>query len=504
MTSVRALLVIVVMLSRGMPAVSDTTTDSDSPRADGPYRVAPGQPQLFVDDALVARKSGVVRRTHACAKLPEPVLAPEKPWEAHRIYVYGTVMREPESGRFRMWYISCGIALKGDVRDPALKHRPMDLVLYATSEDGVHWHRPELGLYEFGGSRANNIVYDYHSPSILYVPDAGAPDQRFRMLGVGEVNGTRGYCVAHSADGLHWIDYPRNPALSGGDTCTLTRDPGSGEYLAFHKRYLMHRGQRRRLVYLATSPDMQTWSKPVLALAPDETDDAQTEREGGLFSQFYNLSAFPYGGQFLGMVTHFRYTGPPPEKGPQQSGHDGPIDVQLVHSRDGRAWRRAEDRSPVIPNGPHAYDAGCILGVANAPVVVGNELWLYYTAITTTHGGYLPKKKITIARASWRLDGFVSLDAGEDGGVVDSVPLATTGRRLFVNVDASQGELSVEVLDAKGTPLDGYDVAHGVPVRTDGVRCPIRWQARQDLPAGGGLRLRFRLQNARLFSYTIE
>ena len=493
------LLVIVVTLSKGMSAVSDTTTDSDAP-----YRVAPGQPQLFVDDALVARKSGVVRRTHPCTKLPEPVLGPEKPWEAHRIYVYGTVIRDPESGRFRMWYMSSGVALDGDARDPALSHRPMDLVLYATSEDGVHWKRPELGLYEFGGSKANNIVYDYHSPSILYVPDTGEPDQCFRMLGVGKANGTNGYLVAHSGDGLHWIDYPRNPALSGGDTCTLTWDHGSGEYLAFHKRYEMHRGHRRRLVYLATSPDMQTWSKPVLVLAPDEIDDAQTQREGGLFSQFYNLSAFPYGGQFLGLATHFRYTGPPPEKGPQQSSHDGPIDVQLVHSRDGRAWRRAKDRTPAIPNGPHAYDAGCILGVANAPVVVGDELWLYYTAITTTHGGYLPKKRIAIARASWRLDGFVSLDAADDGGVVDTVTLATTGRRLFVNTDASHGELTVEVLDGDGAPIEGYDLEHSVPVHIDGVRCPIRWQDRHELPGAESLRLRFRLRNARLFSYAME
>ena len=35
--------------------------------------------QLFVDDVLLAAKSGVVRRTHACRKLPQPVLVPEKP-----------------------------------------------------------------------------------------------------------------------------------------------------------------------------------------------------------------------------------------------------------------------------------------------------------------------------------------------------------------------------------------------------------------------------------------
>jgi hypothetical protein len=32
------------------------------------------------------------------------------------------------------------------------------LGLYAESHDGIHWRKPELGLYQFNGSKANNIV----------------------------------------------------------------------------------------------------------------------------------------------------------------------------------------------------------------------------------------------------------------------------------------------------------------------------------------------------------
>ena len=67
----------------------------------------------------------------------------------------------------------------------------------------------------------------------------------------------------------------------------------------------------------------------------------------------------------------------------------------------------------------------------------GNELWLYYTAITTTHGGYAPKKKIASALAKWRLDGLVSLGADQAGGVVETVPLCCAGDRLVVNADAA-------------------------------------------------------------------
>ena len=215
------------------------------------------------------------------------------------------------------------------------------------------------------------------------------------------------------------------------------------------------------------------------------------------------MSVFPYRGMWLGLVTHFRHTGPPAQEGPEQSRDDGPIDVQLVHSRDGRSWSRCQDRSPVIPNGPHAYDAGCILGVANGPVLSEDEVRLYYTGITTTHGGYVPKKKVTIARAAWRLDGWVSLDAGETPGLVETTPVAGIGQQLTVNADASKGELRAEVVDPSGAPVPGYGLSECRGVTGDGVRQAVRWETRGSLPSSRGIRIRFQFRRARLYSFTL-
>ncbi len=459
-----------------------------SVRAAGTIREIGTETQIVVDDVLIARKQGVVRKVHACRKLLRPVITARKPWEQEgpdqRVYVYGTVLPD-ESGGLRMWY------------------NRNHLVLYATSADGLKWERPELGLYLHDGSRQNNIVFPhFHSPSIVYNEGARERDQRYQMLGYGRQYG-RGYYAAHSEHGIEWRLHPRNPVLPGGDTCTLAFDSKTGEYLAFHKRTHLHLDKKRRLVYLATSPDMQEWSEPKLVLAPDAADDDQVRSEGGRWSQFYNLSVFPYGGQFLGLVTHFRYSGPPPVPGPLQSGDDGPVDVQLVHSRDGRQWHRCDDRSPVIPNGPHDYDAGCVLGVTNSPIYAGDEVWFYYTAITTTHGGYVPEKKITIALARWRRDGFVSLDAGASGGVIETVPLRCPGDRLIVNADATGGELRVGVLDARGKPLWGLDVPDCVPLRSDSVRHVVRWMAEDELPTHQPIRLRFEGKNFKLYSYAV-
>lgn len=73
-----------------------------TPRTLGP------EPQLFVDDQEIARQQRVTRTVHACDKLPEPVLVQETAWEGdardRRVYIYGTVLRDADSGTLRMWY----------------------------------------------------------------------------------------------------------------------------------------------------------------------------------------------------------------------------------------------------------------------------------------------------------------------------------------------------------------------------------------------------------------
>jgi hypothetical protein len=136
-------------------------------------------------------------------------------------------------------------------------------------------------------------------------------------------------------------------------------------------------------------------------------------------------------------------------------------------------------------------------------VAVGDEVWIYYTAITTTHGGYVPRKRVTIGRASWRLDGWVSLNAGPDGGTVETTDLQTSGGNLQVNADAGRGELKVEISDPSGAPLTGYGFADCEPMRIDHVRHTILWRDRNRLPEDRPFRLRFRFRDASLFSYSI-
>lgn len=116
------------------------------------------QAQLFVDDVMVARKEGVIRKAHACRKLDQPVLTADKPWERtdidRRIYVYGTALPQEDGSGYRLWYM-----------------RFSDILQYATSEDGLHWEQHEKNPVLPGGDTCT-LAYDPENRGIPRISQA--------------------------------------------------------------------------------------------------------------------------------------------------------------------------------------------------------------------------------------------------------------------------------------------------------------------------------------------
>jgi hypothetical protein len=387
------------------------------------------------------------------------------------------------------------LAGKGDLT--GLRHNGFDIVLYATSLDGLKWEKPALGVHEVYGSKNNNVIFDVHSPSVL-IDRKAQPEERYKMLGASP----EGYRAAVSADGVHWHSPSPDPVLAHHDTITLTQDPRTGEYLAYHKRPANVRGYDRRVVWLSRSRDFVSWSEPELVFTPDETDDAWVTQPNER-TEIYNMSVFPHAAGFVGFPAVFRVqrVRPRAELTPGQSPLDGPLDIQLATSVDGREWKRSSPRAAMIPRGaPGAFDAGALLGVSSTLVDAGAETWIYYTAITTGHGGPIPPKRITIGRAEWRRHGFVSLDAGPDGGQLETALLKLETSTLILNADAAQGEITYALCDADGTPLPGFDFADATPLRADATDWVMRWQGEPALPRDRVVKVCLRLMNSRLYS----
>ena len=130
-----------------------------------------GVRQLFLDDELVAKVSGLFRTIHVAQ--PQPgleVMRTEYPWEAG-VRAPCAIMRVPDTGRYRMWYQSMMMGRErwevGGVRVPGYVPKtdkwggPVHTVLltcYVESEDGLHWERPMLRQMTFDGSLENNLI----------------------------------------------------------------------------------------------------------------------------------------------------------------------------------------------------------------------------------------------------------------------------------------------------------------------------------------------------------
>lgn len=442
---------------------------------------------LLLDDRIIAESQHVQRIVHPGRKDAVPALEPTHPWEGDRLYVMGTPHYDEATNEFRLWYMARTM----------VGRKTQDYVLHATSKDGVNWDRPNLGIYDYNGSTDNNILLDHvHSPSVV-VETTEEGDCRYRMVAMRY--SPRGYHTATSEDGLHWPTFIK--AVNGGDNVTMTRDRRTKQYLMFNRQRVSLGGHDRRAIFLSVSDDFISWSDPTPVMVPDDRDDAswvtdpRKER-----TEFYNMTVLPYESHYLGFLTvcHFKPTAKVTTT--NQSSTDGPIHVELVHSHDGRTWHRLESREPILEPGPAQWDQGMILSLSS-PIVHDDEVWIYYTGFNVQHGGPRPPKRSVIGRAVWKRDRFVALRAvSEHTGVIETVLLNPGQQHFQINVDASQGRVTAELLDARGNVIPGYECEACIAITGDDLRASLRWEHQSMTPVDQPFRARLYLEKSELFS----
>ncbi len=298
-----------------------------------------------------------------------------------------------------------------------------------------------------------------------------------------------GYWGATSPDGKRWTDVPAKQIFDDpGDVGNFVWDANRKAYIGYPKVFTEERGFRRRSVGFTESRDFERWPKPRLILAPDEEDDRWvTSKEG--HTDFYGVSAFPYQRMYIGLLWVYRI-----DHGDER------VWPELIYSRDGVQWiRQPSPRQPVLPLGaPGTWDDGMIY-TANHPLIREDKLYLYYGGFDGPHNGQNARGAVGLALM--RRDGFASLEGGREGAQVTTRVLENVAGALAVNADASAGALRVEVLDERGTPVPGYEMAACIPVWTNSVQAEVRWKAKSQLPPGGKIKLRFRLENAALYAF---
>ncbi len=477
--------------------------------------------QLLVDDYVLAVKLNVTRELGQVTKANDgkPIIVADKPWEDPDIFRLGAVFRD--GNRFRMWY-SMG-----------------EHVGYAESEDGVHWTKPNLGQYEFQGSKDNNIV-DGKGITCMLDPHETDPAHKYKAVYGNEKVMA---CLAHSPDGFNWTPYNNGEPVTGRAADTWNQilwDEGAKVY-RLYTRTDFGRGlyagtlEENRGTRDMVNPDVKAnptnW-KTVREWQFDREGPWEYKRR-----QIYSLNGWIYEGVHFGLMWSLEWAG---------SLGEGPYDIEKRHERDimnfyiltvrgdemwdmtwvyaqrPYAFSKEQDAGfrgprvmvgvPLIPRGPDgSFDKDWVQPSQNI-VTWNDKHWIYYSGGRERHDIYRIREggqtrwQCAIGLATLRLDGFVCLEAKDKPGTVETKPFKLEGSKLEVNVDAKKGEVVVEALDEAGQPVPGFTEKDAQVFRgADGLRLQPRWNTHADLGAlkGKFVRLKFHLKNAKLYAFQV-
>ncbi|MDA1230287.1 MAG: hypothetical protein O2856_05895, partial [Planctomycetota bacterium] len=122
-----------------------------------------------------------------------------------------------------------------------------------------------------------------------------------------------------------------------------------------------------------------------------------------------------------------------------------------------------------------------------------NEISVYATE------NYYESTPGRVRRFVYRVDGFVALRGGAEGGQMMTKPLRYKGRRLLLNyVVRTGGTLTVEALDQAGNTI-----GKSRPLSGDAVDAAVVWEQTPEFSEGVA-QLRFALKNADVFSLRFD
>ena len=433
--------------------------------------------QLFVDDHLVAEARSVHRRLNQPHKTRTPFLVPDRPWEGNSI-LYSCIIKD--GAEYRLYYKAKNWS---PLSDSPYRSTTINL---ATGTDGESFEKKPLADAAVPDTNIvlNDSIDDF---TVARDPDDPDPDQRYKLL-ASRGDWRKGLTPATSSDGISWTWGREHAVQDFGDRCAYWYDPIRKKHIAWSRNQPAY---RKRVIFHTESDDLDAWTPARLAIMPEAPDPPDTQIYGGY--------GFWYRSLYLAYIEVYEVA--------HQRLH-----TQLASSRDGLTWSRVCNHDMFLPNGNHGeFDAYWIVPTFNPPILKDKKLLIHYGGRPDPHkaAGFdhvAPGMGGSLALSSLREDGFVSLDATGEEGIVETHPveLGRDRKTLSLNVspfhtDPSRDpmEAGVELLDQKGKSLSAY-------ILDDDQTDRVWFDIQPDHKMPDIVRLRFRLRNARLYSFRIH
>ena len=384
---------------------------------------------------------------------------------------------------FQLWY--------GTLAYDGTRHR--QLLCYAVSKDGIHWEKPELGIFDLdsagipplaGFGKANNIIVEGGGIGVYRDPHDPDPARRYKAIGPGcwlsptlALNG--GHCgdigaiappsdvkddmapqthrfvgqIVSSADGLTWphvlnVSWP--PPQKWDTHSNVFFDERSQRYVATTRNIPVESTGVERETSLTRSMGDQ--------YAFDTSEAPHVIVRGSQAHQIYAQITWPWLNIYLGLDMVFDTETP-----------TGKVHCRLMHAPVPEGpWRAVEgkdilDAPDFLPLGaPSDFDSHIIFAAA-MPFRHGDSEWLYYMGGDGPHSG---ARNSSFALATLRPDGFASV---RGRGIFRTPSLVVTGAMLTATVDFSMGggrsALRVGVLpDGSSEPPFALSLNNSVPL----------------------------------------
>ena len=444
------------------------------------------------------------------------VLVLDRPWET-AAGTYVTILKD--DGLYRMYYqVWPGYPDENTGID----------VCYAESRDGIHWERPNLGLYEFEGNFDNNFIIRDICDNIFVMKDSNPacpPEHRYKAVLEGGLRtdtpeGCHRLMCMTSPDGIHFKNYGIISEGYGYDSQnTLQWNRHTGKYYCYFRETRPRDYEpnpnfnevKIRGIRVMESEDCLNWSEPT-----------SLDYMGGEDYPLYTncVSAYPYDDRYyIGFPT--RYV----ERKEWNSNYDrlcgreerqrkcainkryglAVTDCVFMSSRDNKRWYRFDEATvtpgPEVPTNwiyGNCYPAGG--GVLESPSRFEgepNELSIYIRTRLWNDSNVAE-----IVRYTYRIDGFASYKADYRGKTLRTKQFTFDGNKLSINFRTSaRGSVYITVLDELGIPIKGYTTYE---IFGDSINRIVDFEKSLSDLHGRRVSLEFKMSDAEIFSFRLS
>lgn len=408
---------------------------------------------LLLDSRVVEHTENARLTPGTVKKSPHnPLIEEENPWEPRFDNMYPNVIYDEEEKIYKCWYCPF-IVDERTSKTPPKKRNPQDThymsknpnrreeaLLYATSKDGIHWEKPNLGLVEFEGSKKNNITcHGLSGAGVIKDLRDPNPERRYKAFYCSN----SGYKMRYSSDGLNWSKEVTLPGVGQSDChANMVWSPELQKYVGIVRHYDPVPIVGHRKIARTESEDGVTWTP------------SETILEDSPVNQLHDMTIFRDGGVFLGLVGCMKFRSDKSREGVQQS-------VELAWSPDSKTWHRISPGTPIIGPTPSIcskrtygmmpYDWGN--SFAAQPIIRDDEILIYYGA---SDWYFFDWRKGCLALATLRKDGWAGFEPNNPSkrALVRCAPLPRRTGNLRLCADVEEGgSIRVFVRDGENKGL---------------------------------------------------